>query len=182
MFAFGRMTNCRQMSLMLVVFVIEVVDLACDWFFFSQLHLTDDEYVTQNLHLKWLVLGFAVLGTIAFVFEMINLRSEVFSDRGSCLYADTISTVTTWVEDVPQICLALVVALHQRSLIHWIQFVKAGWALVELMVRGVGQCLYSCVISERHNRALNCCVAVFKFTAQVIILGCTIAVLIHLVK
>lgn len=176
------MGNCRQWSLMLVVVVMEMVDLACDWFFFSQLHQTDDKYVTQNIHLKWLVLAFGVVGTFSFIFEIINLGFEVFSGRGPCLYADTVSTVTTWVEDVPQICLALTVAIHQRSLIHWIQFVKAAWALMELIVRGVGQCLYCCVISERHSKKLNYCVAVFKFIAQVVILGCTIAVLVHLLN
>ncbi|XP_062589555.1 uncharacterized protein LOC134251186 [Saccostrea cucullata] len=176
------MANCRQFTLMTLVFLIEAADLAFDWIFYIQLHQTDDEYVTQNLHLPWISLGFCVLGTIVLIFEMINLGFEVYKERGPCLYADTVSMVTTWVEDVPQISLALVVAIHQQSLIHWVQFVKAAWALVELIFRGVGQCLYCCVISERHNKSVNHCIAVFKFLAQSVILGCSVAIYVHLLK
>lgn len=176
------MANCRQWTLMTVVLLIEAVDLACDWFFFTKLHQTDDDYITENRHIPWLALAFCVLGTLTVLFESINLGFEVFTDRGPFLYADTVSMATTWVEDVPQICLALLVAIHQKSLIHWIQFVKVAWALVELIFRGVGQCLYCCVISERHNKAVNYFIAVLKFLAQTAILGCSIGIFVHIVK
>lgn len=140
-----------------------MVDLVCDWFFFFQFYQIDDEYVIQNIYLKWFVLVFGVVGIFFFIFEIINLGFEVFFDRGFCFYVDIVFTVIIWVEDVFQICLVLIVAIYQRSLIYWIQFVKVAWVLMELIIRGVGQCLYCCVIFERYSKKFNYCVVVFKF-------------------
>lgn len=95
---------------------------------------------------------------------------------------DTVSMVSTWVEDVPQIAVALTIALNTQEVVHWIQYVKAVWAVVEVAVRALGQCVYCCKLSDRPNRGMNYFVALSKFIAQTVVLGCSVGIFLRLLK
>ena len=176
------MASCRHYTVLVVVFVLEVVDLFCDWLFYTQVKDSNEVYIIKHDYLQWIILAVASLGSLTFVFEMINLAKEMFSTMESRVLPDTVSMVSTWVEDVPQIAVALTIALNTQEVVHWIQYVKAVWAVVEVAVRALGQCVYCCKLSDRPNRGMNYFVALSKFIAQTVVLGCSVGIFLRLLK
>ncbi|XP_062589530.1 uncharacterized protein LOC134251173 [Saccostrea cucullata] len=177
------MASCGRWTVLLLVVVIETVDLFCDWLFYTQVKDSSESYIKNHAYLHWVIFGVAILGTLTFVFEVINLAVELFrKEKKSCLMADTVSMLSTWVEDVPQIAVALAIAANSKSVVHWIQYVKAGWAVLEVAVRALGQCIYCCRISDRPHRSTDFFVSLCKFLAQIVVLGCSVGILLCLLQ
>lgn len=176
------MAPCRHWTVLVVVFVLEGVDLSCDWLFYSRVKDSSDSYIVNHGYLHWIILGIAALGSLTFVFEVINLAVEMFTESGSCVLADTVSMVSTWLEDVPQMGVALAIAVNTQELVHWIQYVKAAWAVLEVAVRALAQCVYCCSISNRTQRAMDYFVSLSKFLAQLVVLGCSVGIFLRLLQ
>lgn len=176
------MASCRHWVVLLVVFFLEVIDLSCDWLFYTEVKDSTEPYVINNGYLHWTILVVASLGSLTFIFEVWNLVTEMFTDRGLCVSPDTVSMVSTWVEDVPQIAVALVIAVNTQGVVHWVQYIKAAWSLLEAGVRALGQCVFCCRLSNRQNRSTDCLVSLSKFLAQIVVLGCSIGIFMHLLQ
>ncbi|XP_062615576.1 uncharacterized protein LOC134277278 [Saccostrea cucullata] len=136
--------SCRNSFIILyavVRWLLEVVDLGLDWDFYIELQHTDQQSIIQAVKLQWAILGFAIFGTVMFFSTLIVFCIKIYKKRKqenlSKSYEDVknaisvFSFICTWFEDLPQIVLAVIVAVKSTDLIAYIQLVKAWYALAE---------------------------------------------------
>jgi hypothetical protein len=122
--------------------VLEIGDLILDWDFYVEVKNSDQESIIRAVDVKHAILGFAIFGTIMFFATLITLIarvcmkmkggniSETLKQRAKNVYA-ALAFFCVWLEDLPQIVLAVVVAVKSTELISGIQLVKAWYALAE---------------------------------------------------
>ncbi|XP_062615587.1 uncharacterized protein LOC134277286 [Saccostrea cucullata] len=120
--------------------LLDVVDLGMDWDFYIEVQHTDQESITRAVKLKRAILGFAIIGTLMFTATLLLFCIKICIEKrhGENKSYDDVkkaisvfSFLCTWIEDLPQIILAVIVAVKSTELISDIQLVKAWYALVE---------------------------------------------------
>ncbi|XP_061195717.1 uncharacterized protein LOC133203938 [Saccostrea echinata] len=155
----------------------EIIDLFLDWDFFYEVNKSS---VVEN-NVKSAIQGFAILGTVLFVFTFISQSCDACSDdeeENPC--TPTLSLVSTALEDFPQIILAIIVAMHTSELISWIQISKALYGIIEPAIR------ITVILEERENSRQNfrespyLCAKHCDMCISGIILMCSIALLFEL--
>lgn len=120
-------TNCY----VLLMIVSETIDLFLDWDFFYEINKS-----SENVDERHWVLGFAIWGTILYVFTFVSLCCDLCNDvdkENPC--SPSLSLLSTVTEDFPQIILAIAVAGHTTHLISWVQIAKAVYGFIEPFIR-----------------------------------------------
>ena len=171
------MCSCKCFAVVTFI-VLELVDLFNDAYFVQKLFSTEEKVIKDNLVLRYSALVFVPVAFVLFVLESINIYMEVFK-KHKWANADITSTLTTWLEDVPQIVIAAYVALKVDQPICWIQFAKAGYAILEASVRLIGLIIYACM-KHRDHHCRTLCVSVFKIAGCLLIFCCSVAIFIRL--
>ncbi|XP_062615591.1 uncharacterized protein LOC134277290 [Saccostrea cucullata] len=140
----GQSSSFKSVVLNVIVrCLLEVADLILDWDFFIEVNKKDEDSI---INVKWAILAFAIFGTVMFLTNLIAFcvrvytkrKEEVISDEfyeGAKTALSIISGICTWMEDLPQILLAVVVAVKTTDLISDVQLVKAWYALVEALLQ-----------------------------------------------
>jgi hypothetical protein len=82
--------------------LIELVDLGLDWDFYIEVNSTEQD-IQHKTELRYLILAFAVVGSITFLFGLIGLRYDARKDYKHLTFSTALSMISTWLEDVPQI-------------------------------------------------------------------------------
>lgn len=126
-------------------FVLEVVDLGLDWDFYKEVADSDQESIIRAEKVKWTIFGFAVFGTVMFLITVIVFSLKIYTKRRKGKVSEefyekvnnvlsVLSCACIWLEDLPQIVLAVVVAVKSTELISDVQLVKAWYALAEAII------------------------------------------------
>ena len=125
-------SNYVKALLVLQFIVLEVTDFIFDWDFYIELNNSERYYKTT---LTLCVLIVAILGTLNFAFASVCLVYSVKTRKRHRL-EDFLDCITTWFEDVPQMVIAVIVAIDVREPItNWVQYTKAGLAIFEAVLR-----------------------------------------------
>lgn len=125
--------SLKRLVLITLLLGIELVDLGLDWDFYAEVESTGQE-IQYKTELRYAILAFAVVGSITFFFGLISLYYDATENYEHLTYSTALSMISTWLEDVPQIVLAVIVAVSSSELISKVQYAKAGYAIVEASV------------------------------------------------
>ena len=118
-----------------ILLILEIPDLVLDWDFYVEIVRTDQKVIQDNQALKLSILVFCCIASFAFVLEFINLLRNIFSSS-LFFFPAVFSLITTLCEDLPQIILALYVAIIEDEHVHTnLQYAKAGFSIFEAFVR-----------------------------------------------
>lgn len=131
------MASCCRVFLFIVTLLLEIADLILDWDFYVEVSKTD----LIGDKIRYSILGFAIFGTILFLCTIITKfigicdsdDDDQDEEDGAC--AVTLSLMSTLLEDLPQIILALIVAFRTKDLISPVQIVKAGYGIGEPIIQ-----------------------------------------------
>jgi hypothetical protein len=161
---------------------LEIADLILDWDFYIE--IKDLDIIAEEI--IYCILSFAIVGSLLFLCTFIN-KCVTVCDDGYDEEDDTCGTVlsllSTVIEDLPQIILALIVAFNTKDLLSPVQIVKAVYGIVEPAIQ--------IILNWREYSKLtkniwsdNTCFKGCKITeivVNVIIIICSIVLLIDLV-
>ncbi|XP_061188464.1 uncharacterized protein LOC133196616 [Saccostrea echinata] len=127
---------CFKVFVFLVVLVLDSADLISDWLLFRDVFITEEGlvYGPPEDALTYALLAFSILGTLTFIFEVVNLWWEIFRDN-PWVDSDLASTITIWVEDVPQIIINVLIVLCREEAISYFQLVKASVLIIGVVIR-----------------------------------------------
>lgn len=149
-----------------IVFVMALIDLILDWDFFVEVYKTDQQAIQSETALKYLILSFAIVGSITFILEVVAISYDYRKDNTHLTYITTVTFISTWIEDVPQIIMAVWVSVISSDIISDVQYVKAIYAIIEeslhiifaikelcnkwenFMFKGNGKCLIGLRVSD----------------------------------
>lgn len=109
------MENRKRVLLFIFKLALEVADLILDWDFYVE---GKTDLIGDKVRLS--ILGFAIFGTILFLCTVFTKCYGICNsddddqdeENGTC--AVTLSVISTLLEDLPQIILALIVAFSTR--------------------------------------------------------------------
>lgn len=178
------MASCPRVSLFILTLVLEVADLILDWDFYAEVSKTD----LIGDRIRYSILGFAIFGSILFLITIITKfiwicnidDDDQDDDNGAC--ALTLSLMSTLLEDLPQIILALIVAFSTKELISPVQIVKAcygiGEPIIQLMVYACQYCRMKKNTRDRNNFRMKC--KKFEMFLSLILIICSVILLIDL--
>ena len=126
---------CSPKRFFLITFVlgIELVDLGLDWNFYFEVNSIEQD-IPHKTELRYAILAVGVVGVITFFLGIFSLHYDARKDYKHLTFSTALSMISTWLEDVPQIVLAVIVAVSSSELISKWQYVKAGYAIVEALV------------------------------------------------
>lgn len=118
-----------------------LVDLILDWAFYIVILNTTQEGFNNAYNLKTAILVFAIVGIIVLVLIFLASIAKFLVNREGTLFHEKaaeiliiLTAVGTWIEDLPQILLALIVGLKAKEPFTFIQYAKAWFALFEAVL------------------------------------------------
>ena len=172
----------KRFILITLLLLIELVDLGLDWDFYIEVNSTEQE-IQHKTELRNLILAFAVVGSITFIFGLISLRYDATKNYKHLTFSTALSMISTWLEDVPQIVLAVIVAVSSSKLISKVQIAKAGIAIGEALVHiiiSVWQLRFR--DNKSYSKKTSCLKRMIKFDlfGGVVILLCSVFLLLEL--
>ncbi|XP_070184514.1 uncharacterized protein, partial [Littorina saxatilis] len=128
--------GCRVFLFILLV-ILELFDFFSDWMFFAEMNTAKkglvygppDEKAVKSL------LAFAIIGSVFFIFDLLNMWMEKFSDKKAAWVPTTlVSAIILWIEDVPQIIISFFIALCREDPSSVFQLIKAGLVFLDLFI------------------------------------------------
>lgn len=118
-----------------------LVDLILDWAFYIVILDTTQEGINKADNLKKAILVFAIVGILILVLIFLASIAKFLVNREGTLLHDKaaeiliiLSAVGTWIEDLPQILMALIVALKAKDPFTSIQYAKAWFAICKAVL------------------------------------------------
>lgn len=118
-----------------------LVDLILDWAFYIVILDTTQEGINKADNLKTAILVFAIVGSlILFLIFLASIAKFLVNREGTLLHEKAaeiliiLSAVGTWIEDLPQILMALIVALKAKDPFTFIQYAKAWFAICKAVL------------------------------------------------
>ncbi|VDH91092.1 Hypothetical predicted protein [Mytilus galloprovincialis] len=163
---------------------MELIDLGLDWDFFVEVNKTDQEKIQRNDELKYSILAFAIIGSVTFILQLVAIYYDSRKNYSHLTYSTTMSFISTWFEDVPQIMLAIWVASISSDLISNVQYIKAAYAIVEAVIHFGVSIWQLCCKSEKfkYKRNSSCLktLLVLDLIGGILLLGASVFLLIEL--
>lgn len=174
---------CSPKRFILITFllVIELVDLGLDWDFYIEVNLTEQD-IQHKTELRYAILAVAIIGSITFVLGLVSLYYDATKDYKHLTFSTTLSMVSTWVEDVPQIVLAVIIAVSSSELISNVQIAKAGYAIFEALVHIIISVWQLRFRDNSYSKKTSCLkrMIILDLCGGVVILVCSICLVIEL--
>lgn len=176
--------DCCKVFRFLFTLALELIDLVLDWEFYYEISKTDE----VNYEVQTSILAFAVVGSFLFlliVANKINLFccNEYGDDEEEDACSIGLSLLSTIIEDIPQIVLAIIVALTTKELVSPVQIAKAAYAILEPFIQIVMNAVEIHDINKQHKPNIgrkNC--KIVEIFISVILMICSITLVINLVK
>ena len=165
------------------LFALEAADLYLDWDFYVEVNSTEQE-IQHKTELKHAILVFAIFGSITFVLGLISLYYDGTDNYEHLIYSTAMSLISTWLEDVPQIVIAVIIAVWSSELISKVQIVKAGYAIFEALVHIILSCwqLFWRGNSYAEKPRYLTILIILDVIGGVVILPCSIFLLVELIE
>lgn len=123
--------TCKRIFSVIVLFSMELIDLILDWDFFAEVCKTDQEPMRSENVLKYSILSFAIVGSLTFILQVVAMIYDYREDNSHLTYITTVTFISTWIEDIPQISMAVRVSVISSEIISNVQFAKAIYAIIE---------------------------------------------------
>ena len=174
--------SLKRFVLITLLLGIELVDLGLDWDFYAEVESTEQEF-QHKTELRYAILAFAIVGSITFFFGLTRLYDDATENYEHLTFLTALSMISTWLEDVPQIVLAVIVAVSSSELISKVQIAKAGIAIGEALVHiiiSVWQLRFR--DNKSYSKKTSCLKRMIKFDlfGGVVILLCSVFLLLEL--
>ena len=168
------MVHCslKRFSLITSLFIMEAIDLGFDWDFYAEI----------ETELKHAILVFAIFGSITFVLGLVSLYYDATNNYEHLTFCTIMSVISTWIEDFPQIILAVIFAVSSSEVISNVQYAKAGYAIIEASVHFIlsfWQLRFRGETYAKKPRYLTCLI-IFDVIGGFVILTCSIFLLLEL--
>jgi hypothetical protein len=98
------------------------------------------------------LLAFSIIGVLTFLLEVILVGREIFQpDEGSWIDIDYVSTVTVWIEEVPQITLSVIIASCREEAVSIYQISKASVVIIGCIFRLIIAIIRFCFRRRKEN-------------------------------
>lgn len=174
--------GCCKVFRFLFTLAMEMIDLVFDWMFYYEISKTDK----VNYEVRFCIIAFAVVGSVLFLFivaNKINLFCCMFGDEEENACSIGLSILSSVIEDLPQIVLAIIVALTTKKLVSPVQMAKAGYAILEPFIQIVMNGVKICKMRKKykHNNGRIIC-KIIEIIINIIIMLGSIFLLVNLVK
>lgn len=168
----------KKVLITIGLILMELTDLGLDWDFFAEVDNTDQEPIRSENALKYSILSFALVGSVSIIFQLVAIVYDSIDDYSNLTFSTTMSFISTWLEDVPQIILAVWVAVISSDLISNVQYAKAIYAIVEALIHmGISIWQLCC------KKGLNICLKILVFSdliGRILILFASLSLLLEL--
>ena len=175
----------------------EIVDLVLDWDFYAEVVATKQDSIQTAKDLHTAILAFAIFGTVTCVISIVIKIYGVWRGKEDSLVLYLLSLISTWLEDFPQIILAIIVAVKTSELISNVQVIKAGYAIAETVIQiirlmwlfriktlCIRYCCCECINDENEDetstKACTRGVIICDLTGQCMLLLCAIFLMMEL--
>ncbi|CAG2204635.1 unnamed protein product [Mytilus edulis] len=176
--------TCKRVFFITGLIIMELIDLGLDWDFFVEVNKTDQEKIQSETELKYLILAFAVVGTLTFILQLVAIYYDSKQNYSHLTYSITMSFISTWLEDIPQIILAIWVASISSDLISYVQYAKASYAILEALLHFGVTIWQLCCKKEKfkYKKNSDCLMAllVLDLIGGILLLGASVFLLIEL--
>lgn len=124
-------TFCRTF----ISIALEIADLVLDWDFYAEVVATKQESIQKAKDLHYAILAFAIFGTLTCVSSILIKIYCFWKKKDDTSVFVILSLIPTWLEDFPQIILAMIVAFKSTELISDVQVIKAGYTIAEAFIQ-----------------------------------------------
>lgn len=156
--------TCKRVLFITGLFLMELVDLVLDWYFFAQINKTEQEPIRSENALQYSILSFSIVGTFTFILQLLALYVDGKKDYSQMTYSTAMSVISTLFEDLPQIMLAAWVAAVSSEVISNIQYAKAIYAIVEALIHiGISIWQLCCTKETLKNKENSNCLKTFLY-------------------
>ena len=122
---------------LLATIIMEIIDLIVDWVFFSEIYKYEGRQLEDVDSVEWAILTFAIIGTILFIIQITTLWHEINGKKESYTKTTVVTFISTCIEDLPQMILAIIVAVKTSEEISVVQKVKSFYGIVEAFIHVV---------------------------------------------
>ncbi|KAK3085131.1 hypothetical protein FSP39_024895 [Pinctada imbricata] len=174
---YGSYSECKRFALVIQFLVLEVSDLGFDWDFYAEVSKSER---FKGDAISWAIFVFAFWGTILFMLDGGWLIIAVCDGKPSEA-EDVVNCLTTWTEDIPQMIMAVYIAvLVQEPITGLVQYTKAMLAILESAIRCIIIIARCCGCSDDDDDE-RCCpkfADTVNFIGYLIIAICAIVVLV----
>lgn len=125
-----------KLFLFLMTFGLDFLDFLVDWLFFRDIYGIKPGLVYGPLEnsIVYSSLFFAIIGTMAIIFEIANIGKELFFEP-AWINPDIVSCLFLWVEDIPQLIIGVRIAFCREEAVSLFQVIKASALLYGIAVR-----------------------------------------------
>ncbi|KAK3104439.1 hypothetical protein FSP39_002065 [Pinctada imbricata] len=177
----------------ILLLILEVPDLALDWDFYVEVMNSNQTDIKNATEAQISILAFFIVGSVTFTIETVNLFLLIFCDGCTYFLPGCFSLLSTLIEDIPQMALALYIAIIEETTITNVQFGKAGFAVFEVFLRTAILIYYIHKKNQRLEKGImfdtlidsikeKKWVAVVQLTFSIIILSCSISIFYFLIN
>ena len=165
------------------LFIMEAIDLGLDWNFHAEINSTEQK-IQHKTELRYAILGFAIFGSITFVLGLVSLFYEITKNCKHLVFCTVMSMISTWIEDFPQIVLAVIFAVWSSEVISNVQYAKAGYAIFEASVHIMISFWQLCCRGDSYAEKPTYLTSLIILDAfgGVVILTCSIFLFIELIE
>ena len=166
-----------QVFVFLVLLAIDLADMINDWLFYNDMHHLQNGLVFGPIESSLLntLLAFSIIGVLTFLLEVILVGREIFRpDKASWIDIDYISTVTVWIEEVPQITISVIIASCHEEAVSIFQISKASVVIIGCVLRLIIAIIRFCYRRRRENYENE---KIFKSCYAVLLVGLILSVI-----
>ncbi|KAI8749129.1 uncharacterized protein LOC106080277 isoform X2 [Biomphalaria glabrata] len=156
----------------------DIADFISDWLFWAEVRVVGKGivYGEPDQAAVWALLAFCIVGTITFIFEIVNLWWESF--RGNpWIDSDLLSAVVIWIEDIPQVAISMYLVLCREEPISVFQLVKASVIIIGIFIRIIVSLVKYCnkeAIRSHHHVKYKVCIML----GMIIEAACAVAIFV----
>lgn len=136
---------CCKVVIFTMVLIFSIIDLVSDWLLFRDVTTIKVGLVygpVENI-LKHLLMAFSFVGSLTFIFELVNLWFGMFR-KCACINVDLLSAIIIWIEDVPQIVINVVIVACREEAASYFQLVKASLIITGAIIRIIATIICYC--------------------------------------
>lgn len=166
-----------QVLVFLFLLAIDSADMINDWLFYNDMNLLQKGLVFGPIESSLLnaLLVFSIIGVLTFLLEVILVGREIFKpDKGSWIDIDYVSTVTVWIEEVPQITISVIIASCREEAVSIFQISKASVVIIGCILRLIIAIIRFCFRRRKENYENK---KIFKSCYAVLLVGLILSVI-----
>jgi len=165
------------------LFTMEAIDLGLDWNFHAEINSTEQK-IQHKTELRDAIFVFAIFGSITFFLGLVSLFYDATKNYKHLTFCTVMSVISTWIEDIPQIVLAVIVAVSSSEVVSNVQYAKAGYAIFEASVHIMLSFWQLCCRGDTYAKKPRYLTSliIFDVFGGAAILACSIFLLVELIE